>query len=165
MVHFTAPRAASARGAAGEVNESLLIARGGHGQFHERVDVECEVAGGRYTTSKRELAAQYADIYFFRLHKVRSPREASHKDEEPRLRIRGAARGSSCSLSRQPVWGYPLTGVACRLPPDVARVCSSRSRSRRRRCASSGAACPTLIEFWRPKVGCNALSLARSTRI
>lgn len=75
------------------------MARGVHGQFHERVDIECEVAGGRYTTSKRELAAQYADIYFFRLHKVRSPRATSHKDEEPRLRSRGAVCGSSFALS------------------------------------------------------------------
>ena len=111
--------AASARGSAGEVNESLLIARGGHGQFHERVDVECEVAGGRYTTSKRELAAQYADIYFFRLHKVRSPRAASHKDEEPRMRSRGA-RGSSSVMT------------ACLgLPADRRRVPAAPGRGAR----------------------------------
>jgi hypothetical protein len=36
---------------------------------HERADVDSEVSG-RYTTSKRELASQYADIYFYRLKKV-----------------------------------------------------------------------------------------------
>jgi len=42
-----------------------------HVQVHERVDVECEVSG-RYTTSKRQLSSQYADIYYYRLNKVGS---------------------------------------------------------------------------------------------
>ena len=41
-------------------------------QVHERADMECEVSG-RYTTSKRVLASQYADIYFSRLNKVLPP--------------------------------------------------------------------------------------------
>ena len=77
----TPPHAAPLPGVPG--GDAPRLARAGHGQVHERVDVECEVAG-RYTTSKRELASQYSDIYYYRLHKVRLPRENPPSDEKPR---------------------------------------------------------------------------------
>ncbi len=72
----------------------------------ERMDVDCKLEIDRFLTQKREMAAQYADLYFERLHKLkpelveRSKAKWNTDTNAPKLceRILEAETGVRCIL-------------------------------------------------------------------